>query len=108
MQDRTMPTVDSLAALKRFLALPGTTLQVVRNDWSTQPFWRPKPGYWEPKQVAKLQGNAVQFTTGSWLRFPKASMIRFAPQSQSFLLCMNDDGTFREVLEYALSLVPEV
>jgi len=96
--------VHSLADFKRFLALPGATVQVVQNDWSDpnktiHPII-PKPGYWESKQVVKLQSNGVYFTTG-WLAFPKAAHARF--EGDTVTLCMNKDGSFRAVLVYKLT-----
>lgn len=98
--------VRSLADFKRFLARPGATVQVIRNDWmdpakTIHPLVS-KPGYWDAKQVQKLQSNTVQFTSGSWLQFPKASLARF--NGDHITLCMNQDGTFSQVLEYQLSL----
>jgi len=101
------PNVRSLADFKRFLALPGATVQVIRNDWSDptktiHPIV-PKAGYWDTKQVQKLQSNTVQFTSGSWLTFPKASHAKFDDDTVS--LCMQQDGTFSQLLVYRLSLV---
>lgn len=96
--------VRSLADFKRFLAMPGATVQVIRNDWSDatktiHPI-TPKPGYFDPKQVSKLQSNGVYFTTG-WLQFPKSAHARF--DGDTVTLCMNQDGTFTHVLVYKLS-----
>jgi hypothetical protein len=99
-------TIDSLAAFKRFLAEPGATVQVIRNDWTdpakTMHPITPKPGYFDPKQVQRLQSNGVWFTTG-WLAYPKAAHIRFADDTA--ILCMHQDGTFSQVLVYRLSQV---
>lgn len=99
--------VRSLADFKRFLALPGATVQVTRNDWTdpekTIHPLTPKPGYFDPKQVAKVQSNTVQFTSGSWLTFPKASHARF--NGDTVTLCMAQDGTFSACLVYRLSVM---
>lgn len=97
--------ITNLAQFKRFLAEPGATVQIIRNDWmdaskTIHPL-SAKPGYFEPKQVAKVQSNSVQFTTGSWLQFPKAAHVRFAGDEATFDL--NQDGTFTAVLVYKLS-----
>ena len=94
-------TVRTLADFKRFLAQPGATVQVVRNDWTTTNVIKPRPGYWEPKRVQKLQTNAVQFTTGGWLNFPKAAHVRFN-EDNTLTIDMNEDGTFSQVLVYKL------
>jgi hypothetical protein len=99
--------VHSLADFKRFLALPGATVQVIQNDWTdpvkvSHPI-RPKTAeYWQPKGVSKLQSNGVWFTTG-WLAYPKAAHVRFT--GDTAVLDMNQDGMFTHVLVYALSLV---
>jgi len=98
-------TVRSLADFKRFLALPGATVQVTRNDWmdpakTTHPV-RSTPEYWAAKQVQRLQAKTVQFTSGSWLQFPKAAHVRFT--GDTVTLCMDQDGTFRAQLVYQLT-----
>lgn len=100
----TIINVRTLADFKRFLAQPGATVRVVRNDWTDpektiHPI-KPKDGYWEPKTVQKLQSNGVYFTTG-WLAFPKDRDVRF--NGDTVTLCMNQDGTFTQVLVYQLS-----
>lgn len=99
-------SIRSLADFKRFLATPGATLQVIRNEWGDPnktshplPF---KPGYFEPKQVQKLQSNTVQFTSGSWLRFPKTSEIKF--EDDTVIIDLNQNGKFEHVLVYKLTL----
>ena len=97
--------VRSLADFKRFLAEPGATPQVIQNDWmdpvkTSHPI-KGKPDYFAPKQVAKLQSTTVQFTSGSWLQFPKASLARF--EGDTVTLDMNQDGTFSALLVYKLS-----
>ena len=98
--------VKTLADFKRFLATPGATLRVIRNDWmdtsKTNMPLRPKEGYWEPKRVKTLQSNAVEFTTGSWLAFPKAAHIRC--NGDTITICMNEDGTFAQELVYRLTI----
>lgn len=100
-----MVNVRSLADFKRFLALPGATVQVIRNDWmdptKTSHPLTAKPGYFDPKQVAKLQSNGVYFTTG-WLAFPKAKDARYNGDTIDF--CLNNDGTFAQVFTYRLTL----
>lgn len=102
----TAPNVRTLADFKRFLALPGATVQITRNDWAdatkTIHPLTPKANYWDTKQVATLQSNTVQFTTGSWLKFPKAAHARF--DGDTVTLCMNQDGTFKDVLVYKLTV----
>lgn len=101
-----MTSITTLAGFKRFLATPGATVQVIRNDWTdptkTSHPLQPKPGYWDPKQVDRVLSTSVKFTTGSWLTFPKAAHIRF-PGDGTVELCMQQDGTFKEVLTYRLS-----
>ena len=97
--------VRSLADFRRFLATPGATVQVIRNDWSdptktVHPIV-PKPGYWEPKQVTKLQSNGVYFTTG-WFAFPKSAHARYEGDTATF--CMQEDGTFSQVFVYKLGI----
>lgn len=99
-----MVTVKTLADFKRFLAEPGATVQVIRNDWmdatkTIHPLTA-KPGYFEPKQVKTLQSNGVYFTTG-WLAFPKAAHVRFTGDEATFDL--NQDGTFSQVFVYKLT-----
>jgi hypothetical protein len=98
--------VTSLADFKRFLAAPGATVQVIQNDWSdpakTLHPIKPNAGYFDPKTVAKLQSNSVQFSNGGWLQFPKSAHARF--DGDTVTLCMNQDGSFSQVLVYKLSL----
>jgi hypothetical protein len=105
MSEMVSVNVASLAEFKRFLRMPGATVQVIRNDWAdpakTAHPITPKAGYWNAKQIAKVQSNSVQFSTGGWLQFPKASNIRFEGDTVS--ICMKEDGSFREVLAYRLS-----
>jgi hypothetical protein len=100
--------MKTLADFKRFLATPGATVQVIRNDWAdaakTGHPITPKPGYWDPKQIDRVQSNCVRFTTGSYLPFPKATHIRV--EGDTVTLCMEQDGSFRNVLVYRCS-VPE-
>jgi len=99
--------ITTLAAFKRFLAEPGATVQVIRNDWTdplkTSHPIKGRPEYWDAKQVARLQSNGVQFTTGSWLTFPKANQVRF--EGDTMAVCLQQDGTFSAVLVYRLSHV---
>lgn len=102
--------VRSLADFKRFLALPGATVQVIQNDWmdpakTIHPL-KGREGYFDAKQVAKLQSNTVQFTSGSWFQFPKASHAKFDGDTATF--CMNQDGTFQHVLVYKLTIAEEI
>jgi hypothetical protein len=98
--------VRSLADFKRFLAQPGATVQIIRNDWSdpakTSHPMTARAGYWDAKQVEKLQTNAVRFTSGSWLQFPKAAHARFDGDTATF--CLDQDGTFAYQLVYRLTL----
>jgi hypothetical protein len=100
--------VRTLAAFKRFLATPDATVQVIRNDWAdpakTSHPITPKAGYWDAKRVQTLQSNAVQFTTGGWLHFPKAAHARYEGDTATF--CMEENGTFATVLVYRLTLEP--
>lgn len=96
--------VRSLANFRRFLAMPGATVQVIRNDWSNpaktiHPIV-PKAGYWEPKHVVKVQSNGVYFTQG-WLAFPKSANAKY--DGDTVTLCMQQDGTFANVLVYKLT-----
>lgn len=100
-----MTEVKTLADFKRFLRMPGATVQVIQNDWmnpekTIHPL-TPKPGYFDAKQIAKVQSTSVQFSTGSWLAFGKAVNVRFHGDTVTF--CMNQDGTFSQVLVYRLS-----
>lgn len=104
-----IPAVTTLASFKRFLAEPGATVQVVRNDWTdpakTRHPLQPKAGYFDPKQVSLVQSNSVKFTTGGWLAFPKASQIRC--EGDRVTCCMQQDGTFSDVLVYQLTYAAE-
>jgi hypothetical protein len=97
--------VRSLAEFKRFLAEPGATVQIIQNDWmdpakTIHPL-KGAANYFDQKQVAKLQSNTVQFSTGGWLQFPKAAHARF--DGDTVTLCMDQDGTFKHVLVYRLT-----
>lgn len=97
-----MVTLHTLAEFKRFLATPGATVQIIQNDWSDpaktiHPI-TPTSGYWDPKQIAKVQAQTVKFTSGGWLQFPKAAHVRC--EHDTVTICMNQDGSFRHVLVY--------
>ncbi len=96
--------VRSLADFRRFLSHPSATVQVVRNDWS-DPTKVPNPirtpaGYFEPKKVKNLLGKSVQFTTGSWLDFPRASNMRF--DGDTVTVDLDQNGHFDYLLVYKL------
>lgn len=99
--------VTTLAAFKRFLTIPGATVQIVRNDWSdpakTMHPIQPKAGYWDAKQIERVQSNCVKFSNGGYLPFPKASHVRF-DNGDTVTLCMNQNGSFSQVLVYKLMI----
>ena len=98
----TSVTVKSLADFKRFLASPGATVQVTHHDFVTPD--RAKPGFFDPKQVAKVQSNSVQFTTGSWLAFGKASSYRFNGDTVTVALSEGvGPDPFAKVMVYKLT-----
>lgn len=85
----------ALAAIKRKMQL-GQKIQVVRHDWSSKlPASR---NFYEVRSVEHVQGNAIRFSGGSWLWWPKASEIR--ETANGFEVCLNQDGSFREVMVY--------
>lgn len=100
-----MVSIETLADFKRFLREPGATVQIIRNDWTdpakTMHPLTPKAGYFDAKQVRQVRSNAVEFTTGGWLTFPKAAHFRAA--GDVIEIDMNQDGQFRHVLAYRLS-----
>jgi hypothetical protein len=74
-----MTDVDlrSLADFKRFLTLPGASIETLRNDVMARDGQTPetRPQCYGTRQVKKLQTNAVQFTgdTGSGLKRPPST-----------------------------------
>lgn len=96
------PRVTSLAEFKRFLAMPGATVQITRNDWVRG---APKPGYMDPKKVQRLQGNGVQWDTGSWLYFRPAKEHRFDPDAGTMTVALDfENHGFDVVMVYQISL----
>lgn len=93
--------LNSLADFKRFLATPGATVQIIRHDWATS--HNPKPGFFDPRKVVKVQSNGVAFessssSNGSWLYFDKASNYRF--DGDKVTVDLKSDGTFDKVMVY--------
>lgn len=98
-----MIAIKTLADFKRFLATPGATVQVIRHDFVTPE--KAKPGFFEPKQVARVQTNAVKFTTGSWLPFGKAAHYRFAGDEVTVALSEGvGPDPFAKVMTYKLTI----
>lgn len=109
--------VTSLASFRRFLARPGATVTVVRHDWLDNA--RPNSPWAEPgkrleitapRQVAKLQLNAVKWSNGGWTYFDKtwngrgAGGLRFEGATVTMDLSRTRD--FSAVCVYQLSLSP--
>lgn len=109
--------VTSLAAFKRFLSMPGATIQMERHDWADAGVGADAPAggfkpervrlMYEPRTVAKLQTNAVKFTNGSWLYFDKSGgclygKLRF--EGDTVTLSLSGDGSFQEIAIYRLSV----
>jgi hypothetical protein len=95
-----MVNVKTLADFKRFLALPGATVQITRHDYVLRD--KAKPGFLDPRTVAKLQTNAVQFSGGSWLYFKSAREYRF--NGDTMTVDLGDDAKFERVMEYKLTI----
>lgn len=69
------PHIASLAEFKRFLALPGATLQITHH-WRGDGAWLPqerREAFFGLRTVKKLQTNGLQLSDGSWLYFGSAS-----------------------------------
>lgn len=99
--------LKTLTDFKKALGEPGCTVTVERNDWLTKRTEPPKPSYWQPRTVRKLQTNAVAFTIPgqsepSWLYFPKAASIRC--EGDTVTICLNHDASFRECLVYRVAV----
>lgn len=85
----------SLAAIKRRLTL-GAKVQMVRHDW--YPMSVLEGGkLFGVRSVKQVQGNAVQFSNGSWLYWPKAGSIRMTPLGFEVKL---DDGGWAALMAY--------
>lgn len=108
----TSINVKSLADFRRFLALPGASIQVVRHDWieAKKPGWTPDrvAAVLAPRTVKKLQTNAVKFSNDSWLYWDTtwggrgAKSFHFA--GETFSLDLTKDGSFREIVIYRLAI----
>ncbi|QRM34772.1 hypothetical protein [Microvirga sp. VF16] len=98
--------IRSLADFKRFLAHPGATIETLRNDVMTRNGQTPetRPHAYGTRQVKKLQTNAVQFTGNNWLWFGKAAEYRFS--GDVVTIDVSKDGSFKDVIEYKLSVQP--
>lgn len=99
--------LKTLADLKRFLAKPGATVQLVRHDWTVGKTG--KPALWEPRAVAKLQTNAVAFKMSdsdrpSWLYFDNAKRFRFEGEFFFVLLDSERLGPMGPVMQYRCAL----
>lgn len=97
--------VDSLAAFKRFLALPGVTLTLVRHDF-VPPTHRNHDALFKPRRVAALQATKVGLTMEgrtepSWLDLDRASDFRFADDEVT--VDLSGRGDFAKVMTYRLS-----
>ena len=103
-----MTNVDlrSLADFKRFLTLPGASIETLRNDVMARDGQTPetRPQCYGTRQVKKLQTNAVQFTGDNWLWFGKAAEYRFS--GDVVTIDASKDGSFKDVIEYKLSVQP--
>jgi hypothetical protein len=96
----------SLADFKRFLTLPGASIETLRNDVMARNGQTPetRPQCYGTRQVKKLQTNAVQFTGDNWLWFEKAAKYRFA--GDVVTIDVSKGEPFAEVIEYKLSIQP--
>jgi len=83
----------SLANIKRKLSI-GQAVEMVYHDWS--PDKKPLPKVSGIRIVTRVQTNAVQFSGGSWLRFPSAKQIRETPNG--FEVSLTPD--FSQVMRY--------
>lgn len=78
-----MIDVDSLAAFKRFLAVPGATLTAIRHDFARTVYRDAAmaEAALQPRRVAKLQTNgvALEMPGGkqSWFDLKSAKAFRF-------------------------------
>lgn len=99
-------SINSLAAWRRFLALSGATVQLIKHDGHTDrpDIFASRNGFWEPRTVAKLQTNAVKFSNDSWLYWDRegAKMFRF---DGSNIVTVNfarheSDEPFSKVFQY--------
>jgi hypothetical protein len=101
--------IKTLAEFKRFLALPGATVQIVQHD-SMLPINRDDPeavakreAFLKPRTVAKVRSNTVQFINGSWLRHKAASHYRF--HGNRVTIDLKEDGSFSKVMVYECSIM---
>jgi len=97
-------SIRSLADFKRFLAPPGATLEVLRNDVMTRDGFTPetRPQSFGKHQVKKLQINAGQLAGDNWLWFGKAAEYRF--EGDVVTMDVAKDRSFKDVIQYKLSL----
>jgi hypothetical protein len=75
-----MVGITSLAAFRRFLALPGATVLITRHDWRNKSFFGVSSGLFEPRKVKRLQTNGVCFEVGDldyWLYWDRKNGQRF-------------------------------
>ena len=103
-----MPDVNvrTLADYRRFLAIPVASLETPRNDVMTRNGQTPEilPQAYGTRQVRKLRTNAVQFMGDNWPWFSKAAEYRFA--GNMLTIDASKDGSFKDVIEYKLSIQP--
>lgn len=84
----------TFAALKRRLQV-GAKIEMVRHDY--------QPGGAVPeklrgvREVARVQSNAVQFSGGSWLYWPKAAEVRADDKGFDVALMVNNDPSNRRI-----------
>ena len=63
--------IDSLASFKRFLAMKGATIEMIKHSYLDPKVDKndKQKAMYEPRKIAKVQSNGVQFSGGSWLYF---------------------------------------
>ena len=95
--------VQFLSELKKFLAVNGAAVTMLKNDNFHPDF---NMGLLKiTRRVDKLQTNGVRFVGGSWLYFdrgPAAYNFRFYGNDR-FSVDLNSDGKFERTIEYFLS-----
>lgn len=102
-----MLVLKSLADFRRFLALPGATIQLIRHDRC--PNIEKHAEMWKPRKVAKLQTNAVKFTNNGWLHWDgklggtTAKSFRWNG-SNIVTVELSHDGSFSQVFQYECSI----
>lgn len=97
------PDVRSLAALKRFFAEPGATVQKIAQEGLSSKHTL-NPEMWAPRRIEHLQTNAVRFEGGSWLYLEKGSKVRCEGDRFSVCCSASDEAPFTRTITYVLSV----